>query len=155
MNEKLKALETVKSEIEKMKTKYETKAQKERAKVNDIYVTVCGEKCHTEDEINDWYANDYISCKQCDSYIEKLNAKKEKAGESNAYTPSERVVTVLSDVASYVYNDIHRIKVEEEEKRKRDERWEIAQQQGMSYKQWLDLEEVSRQSEEYEKLMGI
>lgn len=73
MNEELKTLQTVADEIVKVRKKYIAKAEKERAKINDIYVTVCGEKCYTEQEINDWYANDYITIKQCDKFIEKLN----------------------------------------------------------------------------------
>ncbi len=42
-NEELKALETVRDEIAKIKAKYQKKAEKEREKVNDVSVTVCGE----------------------------------------------------------------------------------------------------------------
>jgi len=42
----------------------------------------------------------------------------------------------------------------EEQEQKKQERWEIAQKQGCSYAQWLELEEISRQSEEYERLLG-
>lgn len=37
----------------------------------------------------------------------------------------------------------------------KNERWKIAQQQGLSYGQFLELEEVNRQSAEYERIMGI
>lgn len=37
----------------------------------------------------------------------------------------------------------------------KEERWKTAQSQGCSYKEFLELEEVNRQSQEYEKLMGI
>lgn len=35
---------------------------------------------------------------------------------------------------------------------KKQERWEIAKAQGCSYAKFLELEEISRQSEEYERL---
>ena len=54
----LQVLETVKTEYIKLRDKYQKKAIKEREKVNDVYVMVCGEKCYTESEINEWYASD-------------------------------------------------------------------------------------------------
>lgn len=155
MNEELKTLQTVADEIVKVRKKYIAKAEKERAKINDIYVTVCGEKCYTEQEINDWYANDYITIKQCDKFIEKLNYKKEKAGEKGNKTESEMIVNIFNNIVNNLYLEIKEIKLKEEQEKKRQERWEIVKQQGLSYNQWLDLEEVNRQSEEFERLMGI
>lgn len=152
--EDTKALQTVSVELEKIKTRFEKKAAKEREKVNDVYVLVCGEKCYTEEEINEWYACDYITCSQCDKFIEKLEKKKEAAGEENSVTKSERVVKILNNMINTLSYELFDIKKKEEEDRKREERWQIAQAQGCSYQEWLDQEEVSRQSEEYEKLMG-
>lgn len=154
-NEELKALETAREEITKIKVRYEKKATKEREKVNDVFVTVCGEKCYTESEINDWYANDYITCSQSDKYIERLQKKKQTAGQKGALTISERVCKILENSINNLTLEIRDIKIKQEQERKKQERWEIAQAQGCSYKEFLELEEVSRQSEEYEKLMGI
>ena len=68
-NAELTALQTVRDEYIKLRDKYQKKAIKEREKVNDVYVMVCGEKCYTESEINEWYACDYITC---DSRINSL-----------------------------------------------------------------------------------
>lgn len=155
MNEELKALETVKKELTKLLDKYTNKAQIEREKVNDVYVVIQGEKCYTENDINEWIAADYIDAAQADKYIEKLEAKQKKAGEKGGETKSERIKRIYSDLLAYVNEDIRAINFNEEQKRKRDERWEIAQAQGLSYSQWLDLEELSQRSEEYEILMGI
>lgn len=155
MNVELKALQTVADEIVKVRKKYIAKAEKERAKINDIYVTVCGEKCYTEQEINDWYANDYITCKQCDKFIEKLNEKKEKAGAVDNKIESEMIVNIFNNIVNNLYLEIKDIRLKEELEIKRQERWEIAKKQGLSYNQWLELEDVSKQSEEFEKLMGI
>ena len=72
----LQVLETVKTEYIKLRDKYQQKAIKEREKVNDVYVMVCGEKCYTESEINEWYACDYITCEQADKIIKNKKEKK-------------------------------------------------------------------------------
>ena len=154
-NAELIALQTVRDEYKKIKEKYQKKATKEREKVNDIYVIVCGEKCYTESEVNDWYANDYITCEQSDKYIEKLNKKKAAAGQVNMLTKSEMVCKILDNTIDNLTLEIRDIKIAQEQEQKKKERLEIAQAQGCSYKEFLELEEVSRQSEEYERLMGL
>ena len=153
-NAELTALQTVRDEYKKIKEKYKKKATKEREKVNDVYVTVCGEKCYTESEINDWYASDYITCEQSDKYIEKLNKKKAIAGQTGVLTKSERVCKILDNTIDNLSLEIRDIEIRQKQEQKKKERWKIAQAQGCSYEQFLELEEVSRQSEDYEKLMG-
>lgn len=153
-NAELIALQTVKDECEKIRGKYKKKAAKEREKVNDVYVMVCGEKCYTESEINDWYANDYITCEQSDKYIERLNKKKSTAGQTGMVTKSERVCRILDNIIDSLDLEIRDIKIREELEQKKQERWENAQAQGYSYKEFLELEE-SRKSEEYEKINGM
>jgi len=155
MQEELQALETIKTELEKVQEKYKRKSEKERARVNEVYVVVQGEKCYSEREINDWYQNDYISEKQCDKYIEKLQKKLTAAGEHGTFTLSERICNIISNTITNYATEILEIKYKDEQESKRQERWKIAQQQGCSYKEWLEQEEVSRQSEEYEMLMGM
>lgn len=152
MTEEIKAIKKVAKEIEKVRDKYKPKAEKERAKVDNIYVTVKGEKCYNEDNINDWYAADYITSKECDKYIDKLNKKREeKAGLQNDLTESERIVKIFTNIINNLYEEVFSLKhLEEQEIRKR-ERWKIAQEQGCSYEEWLNQEEISRQSEEYER----
>lgn len=65
------------------------------------------------------------------------------------------VCKILDNTIDNLTLEIRDIKIKEEQEQKKQERWEIAQAQGLSYKEFLELEEVSRQSEEYEKLMGI
>ena len=94
----LQVLETVKTEYIKLRDKYQKKAIKEREKVNDVYVMVCGEKCYTESEINEWYASDYITCEQSDKLIAKLNKKKATAGEmKNSMTESEMICRIIDN----------------------------------------------------------
>ena len=117
---------------------------------------VCGEKCYTESEINDWYASDYITCEQSDKYIERLNKKKEAAGEKqNSMTESEMICKIIDNNISNLNQEIHDIKEKQKREAEKEERWKIAQAQGCSYKEFLELEEVSRQTEEYEKLIGM
>ena len=151
MNEEIRALEAAASELNKILQKYKAKAEKERSKVSDVYVTIQGEKCYTENEINEWIEADYITADQADRYIEKLEAKKKKAGEVGKLTKSERVCRILENTINNCYLEIRDIKIRIEQEKKRQERWEIAQAQGCSYAQWLELEEMSRQSEEYEQ----
>ena len=155
MSEEIKALENVINEIVKIREKYKIKAKKERAKINDIYITIEGEKCYSEDDINSWYAADYITCKECDKYIDKLNKKKEEAGQHGNLTNSEKVVKIFTNITDNLYEEIASLRYLEEQEIKKQERWKIAQEQGCSYAEWLNQEEISRQSEEYEKIIGI
>lgn len=117
---------------------------------------VCGEKCYTESEINEWYACDYITCEQSDKFIKKLNKKKSTAGEkNNSMTESEMICRIIDNSLSNLNQKIHDIKVKQKREAEKEERWKIAQAQGCSYKEFLELEELSRRSEEYEKLMGL
>ena len=155
MNPEIEALEIVKEEISKLLGKYKPRAEKEREKLNNVFITVQGEKCYTEEEINDWYRCDYISCSQADKYIEKLEEKKKKAGLIGSNdTKSERICSILNVLSHNLTVEIKDLKNREEEKRKKQERWEIAQKQGCSYAEFLELEEISRQSEEYERMMN-
>ena len=81
MSEDIKAIDTIVNELRKIREKYEKRAEREREKVSNVYVTVKGEKCYTEDDINAWYQCDYITSSQCDKFIEKLEEKQKKAGQ--------------------------------------------------------------------------
>ena len=152
----IEPLEITRNEYRKLREKYRKKAIKERQKVEDVYVVVCGEKCHTEEEINDWYATDYITCEQSDKFIEKLNKKKAAAGEKDGLlTKSEAVCKILDNSILNLEMEIRDIKIKKDQERMKEERWKTAQAQGRSYKEFLELEEVNRQSQEYEKLMDI
>lgn len=150
----LKPLKTTVREMEKLRERYRRKAEKERKKLEDVYVTVMGEKCYTEEEIMEWYESDQMSCAQCDRHIARLEKKKEAAGDISGKTKSEKVCEILNDVICNLNYEIKDILLEEEKERQKQERWKRAWENGMSYQEWLDLEDVNRQSEEYEKMMG-
>ena len=112
---------------------------------------MCGEKCYTEQEINEWIEADCITAAQADKYIEKLEAKKKKAGETGGVTSSGRVCNILRNLRNNLYIEIEDIQNRERERQKREERWETAQAQGCSYAEWLNQEELSQKSIEYEE----
>lgn len=58
---------------------------------------------------------------------------------------------MLKNTITNYAEEIKEVKYTIEQEEKRRERWEIAQKQGCSYAEWLEQEEISRQSEEYEK----
>lgn len=120
-----------------------------------MFVVIQGEKCYTESDINEWIEADYISAAQADEYIEKLEIKQNLAGQKGAFTKSERICRILDNIIMNVAVEIRDIKYKKEQEKKRKEWWEIAQAQGCSYQEWLNQEEVSRRSEEYEILMGL
>lgn len=155
MQSELTALETARAEVIKVKEKYQKRAEKERAKVNDVYVIIQGEKNYSEGDIMEWVASDYITSTQADKYIERLDKKKAQAGQKGAYTKSEQICRILENTINNYTMEIKDIKIRMEQEEKKQERWEIAKQQGCSYMEFLELEEISRQSEEYEVLMGI
>lgn len=150
----LTALKTAVKEMEKVRERYKRKAEKERKKIEDVYVAVLGEKCYTEEEIMEFYASDQITCAQCDRYLERLEKKEETAGDTSGKTKSERVCEILNDTIGELNYEIKNILLKEEKERQKQERWKRAWENGMSYQEWLDLEEVNAQSEEYEKMMG-
>ena len=97
MNVEIKALEQLLKEFQKIRERFIRKAEKERAKVNDVYVTVKGEKIHTNEELFELYECDVITSKQYDNYRDKLETKRKRAGEENNKTKSEDVVKILTN----------------------------------------------------------
>lgn len=111
MEEKIIALETVRGEYEKLKEKYQKKAVREREKINDVYITVCGTKCYTEDDINELYEADFMSCVQSDNYIERLEKKKEAAGKmKDKLTKSELICKILTNDIADLNSEIFELK---------------------------------------------
>lgn len=80
--------------------------------------------------------------------------KRKKAGEIDLKTSSEKIVEVLKNMIGDLEYEKAILIHQSEEKKAREERWERAKEQGMSYSQWLELEEINQRSEEYERMMG-
>lgn len=115
-NVEITALETIRKEIQKLKDKYQTRAEKEREKVNEIFVTIQGEKCYSNDDIFGWYEAGYINSRQYDKYRDKLEEKKKVAREVSNKTKSEIIVQILSVMSRNLSAEIATIKEEETEK---------------------------------------
>lgn len=97
MSIETKALEQLLKEFQKLRERFIGKAEKERAKVNEVCITVKGEKIHTDEELFELYEGDVITSKQHDAYRDKLEAKRKRAGEDNNKTKSEVVVKILTN----------------------------------------------------------
>ena len=95
---KYDALKVLEKEYVRLIEKYEKLAVKEREKVNQVYVLVHGEKCFSEEDINAFIEADVITAEQSDQYIEKLNQKREIAGETMQQTRSEAVCAILKKI---------------------------------------------------------
>lgn len=112
-NVEMIALEKVKADILKLKEKYQAKAAREREKVNDVCVSIQGEKCYTEDDIFGWYEAGYINSNQYDKYRDKLRKKKETAGETDNMTKSEMICKILDNYIISLSINISEVKKEE------------------------------------------
>lgn len=111
MNKDIKSLKQVIKELKKVRERLNKKAEKEKVKLADVYVSVKGEKIHTEEELQELYECDVINSKQFDNYRDKLDAKREKAGNVENKTVSE----VSSEIVSnYIKNLQYEINLEEE-----------------------------------------
>lgn len=141
MNEDIKALEAILKEFLKLREKYEKKAKKERDKVNDIYVTVKGEKCYTEEELYGMYEADCINSEQYERYSKKLEDKKKRAGEVDTKTKSEKVIQILDNYIKDLKIEITEEKQQIDNDVKRQERLEEAQAKGLSYAEWIESEQ--------------
>ena len=111
MNKDIKSLKQVLKELEKVRERLNKKAEKEKIKLTDVYVSVKGEKIHTEEELQELYECDVINSKQFDNYRDKLDAKREKAGNVENKTVSEVSVEIVSN---YIKNLQYEINLEEE-----------------------------------------
>lgn len=97
MNKDIKSLKQVIKKLEKVRERLNKKAEKEKIKLTDVYVSVKGEKIHTEEELQELYECDVITSKQYDTYRDKLEVKRKRAGEDNNKTKSEVVVKILTN----------------------------------------------------------
>jgi hypothetical protein len=141
MNEDIKVLEAILKEFLKLREKFEKKAKKERDKVNDIYVTVKGEKCYTEEELYGMYEADCINSEQYERYSKKLEDKKKRAGEVDTKTKSEKVIQILNKYINDLKSEISEEKQQIDDEAKRQERLKEAQAKGLSYTEWIESEQ--------------
>lgn len=106
MNKATKGLKLVLKEMKKSKERLEKKAEKELKKLDEIYVTVKGEKVYKEKDLWDLFESDVINGNQYDTYRDKLEQKRLNAGESDRKTPSEEAVQILNNIISNLMYEI-------------------------------------------------
>lgn len=110
MKDELKVLEIVNNELNKILKKYDLKAEKEREKINNVYVTIKGDKYYSAKEIDELIEADILTSSQANRYIEKLEHKQAKKGMVNYKTESERVCTIIRNIKNNIITEIFDIK---------------------------------------------
>ena len=108
MDAEKKGLEMLQRDLRKLQEKYHARAERKREKINDVYVTVRGEKCYTKEQIDDWYRYDGITMEQADRYIDRLEKKREKAGAAE-YTEYDYVCRILENYLFSISCDLEKI----------------------------------------------
>lgn len=154
MREDNETLKVVRNEFIKIRDKYVPKAEKERQKVNDCFVTINGEKCYSIEEINEFYQYDYITESQCTKYISQLEKKQKISTSLDEKTKSEKVVSMFD-----CYIEGLAITISEQEKEENIAREYEARRhdaidiRGLSFKEF-EAEEILRNEKEWHDKVG-
>ena len=130
----IRANELIAEAVDKVIEKYKKKADKERAKIKQAYVTYKGEKYYTDSELMDAYSCDVFSASTYDRLLDKLyNAKDGVSGDE--MTESEILVFELT---KHRNNLLHEIAVDKQKKERQaqiDDRMRELMAKGYSYKE--------------------
>ena len=133
-NTEIKVNELIIESIDKLIEKYQKKADKERAKIKQAYITYKGDKYYTENDILDAYGCDCFSSAVCDRLIERLN--KAKCGTSETErTESEQIVFELEWRRNALLREIADDKRVKEKQEQTDKRMRELMASGYSYKE--------------------
>lgn len=147
-------IEIVMNELILVREKYQKKEDKILSKAKDVCVVFKGCEYRSEADVMDAYGSDMMTCSQADRLIEKLEAKQ----KVNVESKWSGVIALLDGCIASFKNEIDQIDLVEKKQKDTDERIKnIMEYQHCSYaealKQIQDAEEVTRQSEEYERMM--
>ena len=113
----IKANELIAEAIDKIIEKYQKKADKERAKNRQVFVTYKGEKYYSESELMDAYSCDVFTDSTYDRLLDKLNnAKNDVSGDE--MTESEIMVFELS---KHRNNLLHEVAVDKQQKERQSQ----------------------------------
>lgn len=113
----IKANELIAGAIDKIIEKYQKKANKERAKIKQIFVTYKGEKYYSKSELMDAYSCDAFTDSTYDRLLDKLNnAKNGVSGDE--MTESEIMVFELS---KHRNNLLHEVAVDKQQKERQSQ----------------------------------
>ena len=130
----IKANELIVEAIGKIIDKYQKKADKERAKIKQAFVTYKGEKYYSESELMDAYSCDVFTDSTYDRLLDKLNHAKNGIS-GNEMTESEIMVFELS---KHRNNLLHEIAVDKQQKERQsqiDDRMRKLTAEGYSFRE--------------------
>lgn len=134
INSEIKANELIIEAIEKLIEKYQKKADKERAKIKEAFITYKGDKYYTKNDILEAYGCGCFSEKVCDRLIEQLNNK--MCGTlDKSYTENELIIIDLNEHKNNLLREIADDKRVKEEQARKDKRIQELIAQGCSYKE--------------------
>lgn len=120
--------------IDKLIEKHQKKAEKERAKVKQAYVTYKGEKYYSEAELMDAYGSDCMSSSTYDRLADKL--EKAKLGlNGDEMTESEMIVHNLQIRKSNLATEIAHDRLDKERQASIDRRMKELMEEGYSYRE--------------------
>lgn len=120
--------------IDKLIEKYQKKAEKERAKVKQAYVTYKGEKYYSEAELMDAYGSDCMSSSTYDRLADKL--EKAKLGtHGDEMTESEMIVHDLQIRKNNLATEIAHDRLDKERQIAIDNRMKELMAEGYSYRE--------------------
>lgn len=128
------ARELISDQIEKLIEKYQKKAEKEKAKKKNAYVTYQGEKYYSESELQEAYACDVFTSSVYDRLVDRLNRARGNI-EEYELTPSEVLVIELSGIKNNLQFEIRIDAEEKKRKSEQDARAEQLANEGYSYKE--------------------
>ena len=130
----IKANELIAEAIDKIIEKYQKKADKERAKIRQAFVTYKGEKYYSESELMEAYSCDVFTNSTYDRLLDKLNhAKNGISGDE--MTESEIMVFELS---KHRNNLLHEVAVDKQQKERQaqvDDRMRELIAEGYSFRE--------------------
>lgn len=130
----IKANELIAEAIDKLIEKYQKKADKEREKVRQAYVSYKGEKFCSERELMDAYACDVFSESTYDRLLDKLNKAKNGISE-NEMTESEIMVFELNKHRNNLLHEIAIDKQQKERQKQVDDRMRELVAEGYSLRE--------------------
>lgn len=133
-NTEIKVNELLIEAINKLIEKYQKKADKERAKANQGYITYKGERYETEADIMDAYACDMFSGKVYDTLLNRLE-KAKGVSSSNEMTESELIKIELDTRKNNLLIEIAQDKRAKERKEQVESRMRELMNEGYSYRE--------------------
>lgn len=119
--------------IDKLTEKYQKKAEKERAKVKQAFVTYKGEKYYSRADLMDAYSCDVFSSSTYDRLVEKLESKTGDVPDS--MTESEQVVYLLNQHKGNLLREISQDRLKKQRQAEIDERMKQLVAEGYSIRE--------------------